>query len=59
MAKWKCLVKMGHVGTGKYREKVIVIKGRDIIQAMRRARYFPGVKSHLNDAILKVEMVSG
>ncbi|MEW6418376.1 MAG: hypothetical protein AB1480_09680 [Nitrospirota bacterium] len=55
MAKWKCLVKMGHLGAGNSRERIIVVKGRDVFQAMKRARFFPGVKSHLKDAVLRIE----
>jgi hypothetical protein len=55
MDRWQCLVKFGHQGAGKYVEKFIVVKAKDIFQAQRKARYFPGVKSHLSDCVLSVE----
>jgi hypothetical protein len=55
MNKWRCLVKFVQQGSGICPEKVFVVKATDLFQAQRKARYFPGVKSHLRDCILSME----
>jgi hypothetical protein len=39
-----CLVKMGHQGHKKYREKKVLIESRNAVEAMRIAKLLPGVK---------------
>jgi hypothetical protein len=39
-----CLVKMGHQGHKKYREKRIFIESQNAVEAMRIAKQLPGVK---------------
>ena len=41
---YRCLVKGGHVGSGKYVEKYVYIRARNVIEAMGRAKRARGVK---------------
>jgi hypothetical protein len=41
---YKCIVKFGHAGSGKYVAKPIYIRAHDIAEAMDRAKRFRGVK---------------
>ena len=41
---YKCLVKFGHAGSGKYLEMPIFIRARNIMEALERAKRFRGVK---------------
>ena len=41
---YRCLVKGGHVGSGKYVEKYVYIRARNVIEAMDLAKKSRGVK---------------
>jgi len=41
---YKCIVKFGHAGSGKYVAKPIFIRAHNITEAMDRAKRFGGVK---------------
>mgnify|MGYP001214355293 FL=1 len=41
---YKCLVKFGHAGSGKYLEMPIFIRARNIMEALERTKRFRGVK---------------
>ena len=41
---YKCLVKFGHTGSGKYVAKPIFVRAHSITEAMDRAKRFSGVK---------------
>jgi hypothetical protein len=44
MVTYRCVVKMGHSGCGKYHEKTIHVKARDILDALTKAKHWRGVK---------------
>lgn len=44
MHLYKCVVKYGHNGSGKYLERALYIKARNIIEAMSLAKTHRGVK---------------
>ncbi len=58
---YRCLVKGGHVGSGKYYERMIYIQANNILEAMNLAKVAGGVKKgHFlrnGGAILTVEPV--
>ncbi len=41
---FRCTVKYGHAGSGNSIERDVLIRARDITEAMRKAKYLPGVK---------------
>jgi hypothetical protein len=44
MHTYRCLVKGGHVGSGKYLERYIYIQARSVIEALELAKRARGVK---------------
>ena len=44
MKYYKAMVKLGHMGRKKYLETVIYLEAENIINAMAKAKGFPGVK---------------
>jgi hypothetical protein len=44
MVTYRCVVKMGHTGCGKYQERTIHVKARDILDALTKAKNWRGVK---------------
>ena len=58
---YRCLVKGGHAGTGRYVEKVRYVKARTVLEAYRKAKLLPGVKKGIyylrtGSSVLKVEL---
>ena len=41
---YQAVVKQGHTGAGKYLEKIVFIKAKDILEAMDIAKGLGGVK---------------
>lgn len=41
---YRCIVKMGHLGSGKSSDKAIYVKASSVIEAMRLAKSRGGVK---------------
>ena len=41
---YRCLVKGGHVGSGKYVDRYVIVKARDVIEALAIAKRIGGVK---------------
>lgn len=41
---YRCTVKVGHAGSGHYVERDVFVRARTITEAMRKAKYYPGVK---------------
>jgi len=63
MKHYRCLVKKGHFGTGKYLERVIIVQASNVIEAIEKAKIAPGVKKGGNalfgaTSILAVEPAS-
>lgn len=52
---WRCLIKLGYQGTGRYLEKVVLVEAPNIIQTIQKAWYYPGTKNHLRDCVLQVK----
>ena len=52
----KC--KLGHSGTGQYREISFNIKAKNAIDAMSKAKRMPGVKHDSNTAILGLKQIT-
>lgn len=50
--------KLGHSGSGQYREILFNIKARNAIDAMDKARKMPGVKHDSNTAILGLKQIT-
>ncbi|MBN1516184.1 hypothetical protein JXA32_06410 [Candidatus Sumerlaeota bacterium] len=44
MKLYKCIVKVGHVGSGKYVERPVFVWARDAMEAMQKAKSLGGVK---------------
>ncbi len=44
MRVYKCVVKYGHAGSGKYVEKSVFVKARSILDALNKAKHRKGVK---------------
>ncbi len=44
---FRCTVKVGHAGCGHYVERQILVRARTITEALRKAKYRPGVKKGL------------
>ncbi|MBN1475510.1 hypothetical protein JXA47_02035 [Candidatus Sumerlaeota bacterium] len=44
MNTYRCIVKFGHVGSGKYAERAIYVRARDATSAMMIAKNRRGVK---------------
>jgi len=45
---YRCTVKYGHAGSGNYVEREVFVRARSITEAMRKAKYHPGVKKGHN-----------
>jgi len=41
---YRCLVKYGHAGSGKYTERMIYIRAKSVTEALNKAKHFSGVK---------------
>ncbi len=41
---YRCTVKVGHAGSGNYRERDIWVRARTITEALEKAKHYPGVK---------------
>ena len=41
---YRCLVKGGHVGSGKYVDRYVIVKAQDVIEALAIAKRIGGVK---------------
>ena len=58
---FECIVKLGHMGSGKYAERAIMVRADNILQAMKRAKSLPGVeKGHQQfsgSSVMRVQMV--
>ena len=58
---YRCLVKGGHVGSGKYIERYVYIRARNVIEAMGRAKHAKGVKKgHFlrnGASVLSIQMI--
>ena len=52
----KC--KLGHSGSGNYREISFTIAANGISEAMDKAKSMPGVKHNANDVILGINKIS-
>ena len=52
----KC--KLGHSGTGNYREISFNIAANNISEAMDKAKAMPGVKHNANDVILGINKIT-
>lgn len=44
MKLYRCIVKFGHAGSGKYVERSIFVWAKDPADAMRKAKRYGGVK---------------
>jgi hypothetical protein len=44
MDTYRCVVKMGHSGCGKYQEKTIHVHAHNIVDALKKAKHWRGVK---------------
>lgn len=56
---YRCVVKNGHAGTGRYTERSILVRARSVLEAMDKAKRRGGVKKgHLfqsGGSILSIE----
>jgi len=43
---YRCILKHGHVGTGKYRDAVRFIRADNALHALQKARRLPGIKKN-------------
>jgi hypothetical protein len=41
---YRCIVKCGHAGSGKYTERSVYVRASNIMDAMAKAKNFRGVK---------------
>lgn len=41
---YRCIVKNGHVGSGRHVERTIVVRANSVLEAMNKAKRTPGVK---------------
>lgn len=61
MYTFECLVKLGHFGAGRSLERMVRVRADNALQAMRRAKFLPGVKkgalSVSGASVLSVAMV--
>ena len=61
MHLFECVLKCGHVGSGKSAEKSVRIRANNIMQAMRRAKTLPGVKKgallHSGGSVMRISMI--
>lgn len=44
MIIYRCLVKNGHCGSGKYLERSVLVRAKSTVDAMRKAKRLGGVK---------------
>ncbi|MCQ2467383.1 MAG: hypothetical protein MJ166_07705 [Clostridia bacterium] len=57
MAYFEVCAKCGHVGNGRYINKVFAVCASNAREAARAARFFPRVKHHKKDAITYVHEI--
>jgi len=43
-ALYRCIVKCGHAGSGNSIEREVRVRASSITEALRKAKYYPGVK---------------
>lgn len=55
---YKITTKLGHQGTGKYKEITFYIKAKDINKAINKALHMPGVKHNNPSSILSASIIS-
>jgi len=59
MSRFRCIVKYGHAGSGKYIEKLYYVWAQNAIEAMIKVKTFRGVKKgnlyRSGGSILQVE----
>lgn len=41
---YRCLVKNGHAGSGRYTERAVMVRARSVLDAMDKAKRLRGVK---------------
>lgn len=41
---FRCLVKCGHVGSGKYYERMVYVRARNTTDALNKVKHYRGVK---------------
>ena len=62
MKLYKCIVKMGHAGSGRFTERPLYVWAPDALAAMRKAKRKAGVKKGKmqknGGSVLKVELVN-
>jgi hypothetical protein len=60
---FKCIVKCGHAGCGRYTERAIYVHARNVLHAMLKAKRMGGVKKGTlmrnGGSVLAVARVSG
>ena len=44
MFTYECIVRMGHMGAGRFWERPVRVRADNVLEAMRRAKNLPGVK---------------
>ena len=61
MNTYRCIVKCGHVGSGKYTERAIYVKASTVTDAMTIAKHRRGVKKgnlfRTGSSVLAVERI--
>ena len=59
MLLYRCLVKNGHCGSGRYRERSVFVRANSTVEALEKAKRLSGVKKgqHLRSgrSVLSVE----
>jgi hypothetical protein len=62
MSKFRCIVKYGHAGSGKYTERSYYVWATDLLDAMSKVKTFSGVKKgnlfRTGGSVLQVERVN-
>lgn len=62
MSKFRCIVKFGHAGSGKYTERAIYIWATDSLDALCKAKTLRGVKKgnllRSGASVLRVERIN-
>jgi len=62
MFTFRCLVKNGHCGSGKYTERTVFVEARSTFDAMQKAKRLSGVKKgrllRTGGSVLSVERAS-
>jgi len=58
---YRCIVKNGHCGSGRYTERSVLVRAKSTVDAMRKAKYLRGVKKgrllRTGGSVLSVERV--